>query len=197
MSNKVAQHRLCPNVMSGCDHPCVMNADGVQVGCGGYRGPALLTMQYDRYGKGGAWRLVENLNECITCDWCDPYTVAAFTVRDHTGWMDRVCVMHALRYFPELWPQTKRPAQYGSAFVLREVLTTSDGKSLMLSPRTYRRSDDMFEASRHPVMRRGRMMTGWSLVSRSTNAHYRRTGHFRATYEHTSGVKVTVHAVVK
>lgn len=191
MSNKVAQHRLCPNVMSGCDHPSVMNAEGVQVGCGGYRGPALLTMQYDRYGKGGSWRLVENLNECITCDWCDPYTVAAFTVRDHEGWMDRVCVMHALRYFPELWPQTKRPAQYGSRFMMR-TFAVRTGASGWSAWETFDRSDVLLNQSRFMEGARG-----WRMVTRSSNAHYRRTGAFRAVWESERGARIVVFTVIK
>lgn len=191
MSIKVAQHRLCPNVMSGCDHPCVMNAEGVQVGCGGYRGPALLTWAPNPCGTGGMWRLVENLNECITCDWCDEYTVAAFTVR-YDGWMDRACVSHALRYFPELFPAgNKRPAQYASRFMLRMVVTRG-AHARWADWETYDRSDTLLAESR--FLDRAE---GWRQVTRSSNAHYHRSGAWRGVWENANGVRIALYAVVR
>lgn len=144
-----------------------------------------------QYDSGPAERvMVVNDDPNRGCDWCDLGQRAAVVVVDG-GWPNGACVMHALRWYPELWPNSRRPAQHGSAFVLRATIHRGDAAT-HLPQEHYTRSDDMFEMSRPMVAGR------WVMESRSTNAHYRRTGHFRATYvEAVTGIRMTFHAVVK
>lgn len=144
-----------------------------------------------QYDNGPAERIMTlNTDPSRICDWCEGEHAAAVIVTDG-GWDNRACVMHALRWYPELWPANKRPAQYGSAFMLRSFATRG-AHAAAGEWETYDRSDTLLNESRYLADD-----DGWTLVYRSSNRHYRQTGHFRAVYRNAIGVHITIHAVVK
>lgn len=144
-----------------------------------------------QYDNGPAERIMTlNTDPSRICDWCEGEHVAAVIVTDG-GWDNRACVMHALRWYPELWPAAKRPAQYGNAFMMTTV--TGRGAYAALDDwETFDRSDTLLSESR--------FLHGndeWTLMYRSSTRHYRATGHFRMAYENAIGVRIAIHAVVK
>lgn len=195
-NTNVMAFKLCPSVADGCDHGSVVNSDGVIIGCRDYDGPELLWWNAE-YANGVSGHVIRTKvmsggADNMPCSWCEDVVPAALRVNVN-GWEDGVCIAHALRFWPDCLGK-RRPVEFATVFRMKivaagPVCTLAEGEWV-----NFPSFADLFKASRS-MSRGGR----WREVSSSSNAHYRRTGHHRMTWQAESlpGASVVVHVIVR